>query len=417
MCAYPREPKLVGRRDSLIAEVFRRYSAEYQRRHLLLREQRLAATNICRCRTPELGGHEQRCPKCGLVQYRYNSCRDRNCPLCQWMDQADWSYKQAERAVGVPVFLLTFTVPYELRRVAQQNPEPIYALMFRATSQTLRYLANREDLGRLGITSILHTWARDMSLHPHIHSAVTAGGFDGETWNPSKPNFLFSIEEIRLQYRRRMIRGLRRLHKKRKLKFHGELERLADADAFASFLKDLDAKNWIADIQAPRGRPEHAMSYLADYVRSVAISEHRMVSVSEDGAVTIKTRGKKRLTLNWEEFLRRFFLHVLPSGFRKVRHYGIYSNSSGEILGQAKAAVAAQRPDPPSKPRPQLPATWNERIKFHTGVDPLACPRCGHCGMISTPLPRATPVKWDQRFDVPAPSQATRTECTRADTS
>lgn len=411
MCAYPRDHNQVGRSTSLIAEVFRRYGAEYRQRHLLTSEQRLALTNISRCRTLELGGHEQRCPRCGLIQYHYNSCRDRNCPLCQWMDQAEWSHKQAEREMSVPVFLVTFTVPSELRRLAQQNPGPIYALMFHATSRTLRHFADREKLGRLGTTSILHTWSREMNLHPHIHSKVTAGGFDGERWNQTKPDFLFSIERVRAEFRKRMIRGLRRLHKKRKLKLRGELESLSEAEAFASFLKDLGAKDWIVDIQAPpaEGDPKHATKYLAMYTRSVAISDHRMLSVGDDGAVTFKTREEKTLTLDWEEFMRRFFLHVLPSGFRKVRHYGIYSNSSGKQLEAAKAALAAQRADSNSEPlplseTPEPPATWQERVTLLTGVDPTVCPRCQHRGMIITRLEPSTPctARVDQDASIPA---------------
>jgi hypothetical protein len=377
------EQAVVGRDNSLIAEVFRRYGGEYRKRHLLSREQRLAIQNICRCRTEELGGHLRECPFCDYSEVHYNSCRDRHCPLCQWMDQAEWARKQAERNLPIAVFMVTFTMPSEVSRIALQNPQLILGLLFQASHRTLQGLAKKQALGCLGVTSIAHTWSREMNWHPHVHSNVTSGGFDGEKWNPTKPNFLFSIEKVRELYRKRMIRGLRRLYKKHKLSLKGDLASLADPDAFDALMKTLEAEDWIVDIQPPKGDPEHATKYLSMYTRSVAISDHRMISV-EDGMVTFKARDEKTLTLGWEEFIRRFLLHVLPSGFRKVRHYGLYSNSSGARLEEARRALRILTGAPAQEPKTTSELTWQERIKLVTGVDPSICPRCKRPGMTTT---------------------------------
>lgn len=387
------EQPMVGRSTSLIAEVFRRYGEDYRRGHVLRREQRLAIQNICRCRTEELGGHQRDCPHCAHVETHYNSCRDRHCPLCQWMNQAEWARKQSERDLAVPVFLVTFTVPSAVSRIAQQNVEAVSGLMFHVTYRTLQDLATEQGLGTLGVTSVLHTWSREMNWHPHVHSNVTSGGFDGEKWNPTKPDFLFSIERVRELYRKHMICGLRRLHEKQQLRLTGDLASLTEPGAFHALMKTLEADDWIADIQAPKGEgdPERATKYLAMYTRSVAISDHRMISV-DDGKVTFKTRDENTLTLDREEFIRRFLLHVLPSGFRKIRHYGLYSNSSGARLEQARHALRTFKGLPPSAHEPEAAKlTWQERIKLETGVDPTICPRCKRPGMTTTSFgPRRT---------------------------
>jgi len=375
----------VGRDNSRIAEVFRRYGGEYRKRHLLSREQRLAIQNICRCRTEELGGHLRECPFCDYTEVHYNSCRDRHCPLCQWMDQAEWARKQTERNLPIAVFMVTFTIPSELGRIALQNPQLILGLMFHASHRTLQKLATEQGLGCLGVTSIAHTWSREMNWHLHIHSNVTSGGFDGERWNPTKPDFLFSIERVRELYRKRVIRGLRRLYKKHKLCLKGDLASLADPDAFEALMKTIEAEDWIVDIQPPKGKPEHATKYLSMYTRSVAISDYRIISV-DDGMVTFKTRDENTLTLGWEEFIRRFLLHVLPSGFRKVRHYGLYSNSSGARREEAKRALRILTGAPPQEPETTTELTWQERIKLETGVDPSVCPKCKRPGITTTPF-------------------------------
>jgi hypothetical protein len=224
-----------------------------------------------------------------------------------------------------------------------------------------------------------------MEYHPHVHNMVTAGGFDGEKWNPTKPDFLFARGRIRALYRKHMLQGLHRLYERGQLDLRGELESLNDPVEFGALMKRLWSEEWIVDVQAPRGKREHAVKYLATYTRSVAISDHRMLFF-EDGEVRFKTRGSKTLTLNWEEFIRRFLLHVLPSGFHKVRYYGLCSKSSGKQLEQARKAILAVQPDLGRAERHPEAAvleakTWEERVTILTGADPRQCPRCKRHGM------------------------------------
>lgn len=401
-------------RESLVAEVFRRHGGAYLLRHEVSREQRLAIVNIARCRTEAMGGHLRQCPHCGYTESHFNSCRDRHCPRCQWMDRVTWTVKQQELQLPVPLFMVTFTVPSKVGRIGRQNPETVFGLTFRSSNRTLQELAASDGLGSVGVISVLHTWSRKMEYHPHVHNMVTAGGFDGEKWNPTKPAFLFAVARIRALYRKHMLQGLHQLYDAGKLRLKGELEGLADPLEFGVLMKKLWTQEWIVDVQAPRvnseqvlrgspetasrGNPEHAIKYLATYTRSVAISDHRMVSV-EDGEVTFRTRDSKTLTLGWEEFIRRFLLHVLPSGFHKVRYYGLYSNSSGTRLEQARAAIIAAQPKPPrATPNPKAVVleakTWEDRITILTGIDPRICPRCKREGMVTTEVePRTSFVR------------------------
>jgi hypothetical protein len=274
----------------------------------------------------------------------------------------------------------------------------VLSLMSQTSNRTLQELAASEGLGRLGVMSVLHTWSRKMQFHPHTHDTVTAGGFDGEKWNPTKPDFLFADGRIRALYRKHMLQGLHRLYDRGQLKLRGELESLVDPVEFGALMKKLWSEEWIVDVQPPRGKPEHAVKYLATYTRSVAISDHRMLSF-EDGQVTFRTRGSKTLTLNWEEFIRRFLLHVLPKGFHKVRHYGLYSKSLGKQLEQARQAILAAQPElARAEPNPEAAVleakTWEDRVTILTGVDPRICPRCKRNGMVTAVLKRRS--TWSQ---------------------
>lgn len=383
-------PHVVGQRDSLIAEVFRRYGGRYLARHRVTREQRLAILNIARCRTEAMGGHRRKCPHCGYVELHYDSCRDRNCPTCQWMDRATWTVKHAKRMLPVPSFMVTFTVPSEVSRIARQNQKRVFALMLRASNRALQDLASASGLGRLGVTAVLHTWSRTMQWHPHPHLIVTGGGFDGKNWNPTKkPNYLFSTRRIGALYRKHLLQGLHQLYDAGELELAGDLSALIDPIRFGALMTKLWSTKFIVNVQPPRGKPEHAVKYLATYTRGVAISDYRMLSL-EDGQVTFRTRGDKTLTLGWEEFIGRFLLHVLPSGFKKVRHYGPYSNSSSKQLEMARQAILATQNRPAPEPEPEAAVleakTWEERVAILTGVDPRICPRCKRAGMVMTEL-------------------------------
>jgi hypothetical protein len=389
------EPHVVGKRDSLIQKVFQRYGGQYLKRHGVSREQRLAILNISLCRTAALGGHRRSCPHahCGYVEIHYNSCRDRNCPLCQWTKRQKWISKQQSRRLPVPVFLWTFTLLPEISHIARQNKRQIYSLMFDASSRTLQELAADGDPGMI---SVLHTWSRTIIWHPHIHCMVTAGVFDGERWIPTKnPNYQFPMARVRALYRKYMLQGLHELYDRKQLSLTGDLKVLTDPHEFGAMMTKLWSTEFIVNAKPPQGRPEHAVKYLAAYTRGVAISDYRILSV-ENGKVTFKTRGEKTLTLGWETFIGRFLLHVLPSGFKKVRHYGLYSNSSRAKREAARQAILAAYPeltkDEPDPTTAVLAAkTWEDEIAILTGKDPRICPRCKRLGIVITELGRRPP--------------------------
>jgi hypothetical protein len=384
----------VEREAPLVAEVFQRYGATYLSRHKVTRQQRLTISNIIRCRTPALGGHHRDCPHCHHSETYYNSCRDRSCPRCQFMNKAAWTAKQADRMLPVPHFFVTTTVPSQLGHIAQRNQRAVFDLMFHASTEALQDLASDTGLGRLGIIAVLHTWARAMTWHPHLHHIVTGGAWNGTTWTPTpKPDFLFPNDQLRALYRKHMLQGLHHLYDTGQLVLDRDLAPLADPVAFGALITTLWDTPFVLDIQPPRGLPEHAVKYLATYSRGIAISDHRMRSLHDDH-VTFATRDDKTLTLHWEEFIRRFLLHVLPSGFKKVRYYGLYANSAGAKREQARQAIYATRPLGTShepQPQPQTPPlnamSWQDRITLLTGIDPRVCPKCHRHGMIITDIP------------------------------
>lgn len=398
-CASDCVSKAAPPKPPLIGEIFRRYGRQYVRRHPVTREQWLAVEHIARCRTEAMGANLRSCSHCGHSELHYNSCGDRHCPRCQWLVRAGWIVRRQARALPVPNFLVTFTVPEALRAIAQSNPEAVFALMFQAASRTLIELG-AERLGTLGFTIVLHTWSRQLIFHPHLHAVVAAGGLAGDCWTSTRPDFLFPVARVRALFRKQMLQGLHRLYDEGALDLTGELASLSDPVVFGAVVRKLWETEWIVDIQPPQGKPEHAVKYLAAYTRSVAISEHRMVSLSDDGVVTFKTRGPKRVTLAAAAFIRRFLLHVLPSGLHKTRHYGLYANGSRARLEQARQILAASQPcfatEPPEPDAATALAaatTWQDRVTLLTGNDPRVCPRCGRDGMILATLALRPPLR------------------------
>jgi len=377
-------------RESLLAEVFRRYGPLYLLRHRVTREQRLAILNIARCRTPAMGGHYRKCgfDDCDYTGIHYNSCRDRNCPRCAWVKREIWTLKQKARQLPVPTFLWTFTLPSQLNRIARQNPKRFYKLFFQAQHRALQEIATSMKMGKLGVASILHTWSKKLASHNHIHSQVTAGGFDGEKWNPAGPRFHMPLRRVRALYRKYLLQGLHELYETKQLVLRKDLKRLKDPLAFSELMTTLWSTRFIVHVRPPQGKPENALKYLSRYTRGTAISDYRMISLDQ-GQVTFRARGKETVTLGWEAFIGRFLMHVLPSGFKKVRYYGLYANSSGVQRELARQAIITSQPElATTEEDPKLAVlkakTWAEQINILTGVDPLVCPKCHRRGIIIT---------------------------------
>jgi hypothetical protein len=322
-----------------VADLFRRHGAACAEAHPLSARQRKVLSAILRCRTAALGGHVDTCTHCGHERVSYNSCRDRHCPTCQFADQERWIRERQSRVLGTHYFHVVFTLPAPLRPLAHAHPKVVYDALFAAASETLLALGRDRFGATIGITAVLHTWTREMLLHPHLHCVVTGGGLarDGRRWVAARPNFLFPVAVMRKLFRGKLLAALDRAHKAGKLV----------AEDWGTIKRTLHRKTWVVFAKRPFGGPEQVFQYLGRYTHRVAISSSRLRDVTED-AVTFRTRGDATVSVTPVEFIRRFLLHVLPHGFRKIRHYGLVSPAGvAKLLPKAAHLLGAVPPLPP----------------------------------------------------------------------
>jgi len=353
--------------------------------------------DIERCRTAALGGHLQVCEHCGHEAPAYNSCRNRHCPKCQCIAQARWIARRCERVLPCPHFHVVFTVPAELRALALRNRKLLYAAMFRcAADAMLEMAADPRRLGaQLGVTAVLHTWTRDLRLHPHLHCVVTAGGLAPDArWRRSRygSKFLLPVRPLARLFAGKLIDALCRARKRGELRLDGPCAELADPDVFALFKDRLYRHKWVVYAKRPFAGAEHVFKYLGRYTHRVAISNQRLLSLDERG-VRFLTKNGQETTLPVEQFISRFLLHVLPKGFVKVRHYGLYAagnvntrleRAREQLLGAASTATD----DPPEH---HLPDDWKRCLLRIAGFDVTRCPRCGHGPLQRRALPTCYP--------------------------
>ena len=290
---------------------------------------------ITRCRTAALGGHRDRCSDCGHTAISYNSCRNRHCPKCQGNARQRWLQARERELLPTPYVHVVFTLPRELAPLALQNKQVMYNLLFQASAETLLEIArDPRHLGaEIGFFSVLHTWNQRLQHHPHIHCVLAAGGLapDHSRWISSQRSFFLPIKVLSRVFRGKFVAGLKTAFREGKLQFHGHLIPLAQPRSFASWLRLLFRHDWVVYAKRPFGGPEHALRYLGNYTHRVAISNHRLVALT-DGGVTFRWRDsahgnkKRRMTLPVDEFLRRFLLHLLPRGFVRIRNFGFLAN-------------------------------------------------------------------------------------------
>jgi len=344
-----------------LAEIFRQFGPAYREKFgdKMLPSHLAAMKAIENCRTEALGGHLYFCDHCNEHWYSYHSCRNRHCPKCQHQAAEEWLEKQYQLLLPVPYFLVTFTLPSELRDVARSNQQIIYNLLFRSAAQALQEICADKRFvgGQLGMVGILQTWTRDLRFHPHVHFLVPGGGLrdDGKQWLASRKNFLVRVEPLG-----KLFRG----------KFRNALKK---TPLFAKLNAAVWDKAWVVDSRSV-GSGEAALKYLAPYVFRVAISNNRILKVEND-RVTFRYRegdsGKWRTAkLPAEEFIRRFLQHVLPKGFVKVRYFGLFAPGNRHRLKLAQALL----PIPTAHPLP--PATECQT----TAPLPLTSPTCPTCG-------------------------------------
>jgi Putative transposase/Transposase zinc-binding domain len=351
-----------------VADVLRAHGAAYlaaQGPHLS-RDQVRAVKELALCRTAALGGHTEQCAGCGSQRISYNSCRNRHCPKCQASTRAVWLEREAQTLLPVDYYHVVFTLPAALGPLALQNQRLLYDLLVRTAWETVRELASDPHyLGAtVGLLAVLHTWGQNLCHHPHVHCVVTGGGracdVNGRAeepprWLSCRPGFFLPVRVLSRLFRGKYLAGLRAAYDRGALGCHGQLAPLAEPAAFAAWLAPLYAQDWVVYAKAPFGGPEQVLKYLARYTHRVAISNSRLVKL-EDSSVTFRykdyadDRRHKTMVLPAHEFIRRFLQHVLPSGFVKIRHYGLLANRYREanlrvcrtlLLVVAVAALAA----------------------------------------------------------------------------
>jgi hypothetical protein len=323
------------------------------------------------CRTAALGGHVERCEDCAHTRIAYNSCRNRHCPKCQGAAAKQWLAERQAELLPVPYFHVVFTLPARVADIAYQNKTVIYDILFKASAEALTTIAaDPKHLGaRIGITSVLHSWGSAMTHHPHVHMIVPGGGIslDGERWIACRPGFFLSVRVLSRLFRRLFLERLATAHGAGLLHFFGDHEHLDDARAFAAYLAPLRRSEWVVYSKRPFGGPEAVLAYLSRYTHRVAISNSRLIAV-DGNSVTFKWKdyraeGPERckiMTLAAHEFIRRFLIHVLPSGFHRIRHYGLFaSGSRADNLARARQLLAVlephnQRADAPDDNEPPL---------------------------------------------------------------
>jgi hypothetical protein len=341
------------------AEIFRAHGPEYLAKYgeRMPRAHKRAMRDIEQCRTPVLGGRVYLCKKCDERRYSYHSCKNRHCPKCGNDQASEWLEEQKELLLPVVHFLVTFTLPEELRRVARSNQKTVYNILFRASSEALQKLAWDERFvgGRVGMVGVLHTWTRALIYHPHVHYIVTGGGLsESGEWKSSRENFLVPVKALSVIFR---------------AKFRDLLKK---TELFDEVDPRVWKKQWVVHSE-PVGTGEAAFKYLAPYVFRVAISNNRIVKL-EDGRVTFKYKDSasdetRFCTLSAEEFMRRFLQHVLPERFMKVRYYGLLAGGNRHLLRQARELLRARTSERGRAARSE-PASADRR-------EAMRCPNCG----------------------------------------
>jgi hypothetical protein len=366
-----------------VADVFRSHGDAYiEACGSTSTSQRRVLRAISVCRTAALGGHKRRCDHCGHEEISYNSCRDRHCPKCQAAARAHWLEAREKELLDLPYFHVVFTLPETIGPVALQNKEIVYGLLFRAVSETLLTIArDPKHLGAdVGFLSVLHTWGQNLHLHPHIHCVVPAGGIspDGTRWISSRKNFFVPVRVLSRLFRGKFLAYLEKAYKSGRLGLHGKLEHLNSPTNWSDWIAALVVTDWVVYAKPPFGGPSLVLKYLARYTHRVAISNQRILSL-EDGKVTFVWRDyahgncQKTMSLDAVEFIRRFLLHVLPTGFMHIRHYGFLANRGRKQKLALVRKLLAQRVGKPTLAS-ETPA--HKPLGTAQETHPDLCPAC-----------------------------------------
>ena len=341
-----------------VADIVRSYGTAFVKQHgcwlttLHLRVLRAIAA----CRTAALGGHVEQCDRCGQRAISYNSCLNRHCPKCQAAARQTWLAERSAELLPVPYYHVVFTLPHLLAPLALQNKSLVYGLLFRAVAETLLQIAaDPKRLGaKIGFMAVLHTWGQTLLHHPHLHCVVPAGGLspDHRRWIPCGDRFFLPVHVLRVVFRGKFLQALERAFKKHKLTLAGQLTPLQSPANFAALLRAAAQPNWVVYAKRPFAGPAQVLTYLSRYTHRIAITNSRLLSMA-NGRVTFRWRDyahghqTRTMTLEANEFLRRFLLHVLPTSFVRIRYFGLLANRHrAQLLALCRSHLKTSPPPP-----------------------------------------------------------------------
>jgi len=390
------KPSVLNHKENLeVADIFRLYGDTYRQSNSLPYEQIKVMHHIELCRTAKLGGHIEQCEQCGFEQIAYNSCRDRHCPKCQCLVKEQWLNERKAELLPCGYFHFVFTLPHDLNPIILCNKRITLQILFTSVSETLQAFAKDPQWrleGQLGFIAVLHTWSQTLMDHFHLHCLIPAGAlsFIKDRWIPAKESFLFRIESLAKAFKKCYLQKLQTAYQNEKLIFPGNTAHYQSQQEFEKLIQSLSKVQWIAYAKRPFAGPQQVLEYLGRYTHRVAISNNRILSI-DNGKVTFTYQDRERnseirtMTLHAHEFIRRFLLHVLPTGFMKIRYFGFLSHKN------KKQAIALIRKliDPHAKLPQKLLETIVEMMLRLTGTDIICCPKCGKGKMkIIRKLPR-----------------------------
>jgi len=375
----------MGRQNIEVADIMRKGFYNFQKNRKLPVNKIKAVDAIIKCRTAALGGHTDACDECGSIRISYNSCRNRHCPKCQFLAKEKWLHKRMKELLPVQYFHVVFTVPNELNLLMLNNPKEMYKLFFKAASQTVIDLANDKFKATTGMLAILHTWGQNLSYHPHLHCVIPGGGLSDnkQKWVHSKKKYLLPVKIMSAVFKGKFLELLKKAYKSDSLKFTGEISNYSYPNRFKALLESLYSKSWVVYTKKPFGGPEKVLKYLGRYTHRIAIANKRILRHENDKVTFIwkdykDSNKKKIMTLNSEEFIRRFMLHILPSGFFKIRYFGILSNRIRKEMTDICRKILNVK-----EIFGGIAKDWKDFMLELTGVDVRICPCCGKGNMIT----------------------------------
>ena len=364
-----------------VGDIIRAYGDEYRNKYKLPRRHLRALRDIASCRTAALGGHMDRCNECGHERISYNSCRNRHCPKCGSLAKEKWLSTRRKELLPVPYFHIVFTIPAELNALTLVNQDTVYRMLFQSAAETLLCLGrDPKRLGaEIGLIAILHTWGQNLMDHPHLHCIVPGGGLskDGTQWIGSRKKFFIPVHVLSHVFRGKFLERLKKMYNDGRLKCVGKIKAFESRKEFQKLFDHLFRKGWVVYAKQPFGGPEQVLAYLGRYTHRVAVSNHRLVKMT-DGTVSFRWRDyadgnkEKLMTVEACEFIRRFLLHVLPDGLCKIRYYGFLSNRNRKHqLERCRLLLDIAMPteDP-------APVSWQDTLLNLTGIDIRICPSC-----------------------------------------